>query len=1304
MSIINEKYQILAPKLQYLKDEVILSQAWKKSNSYIRRHNWYADILELDCTVVDLEKKLEQYALDLSEGSTYKPDPLRVILAPKNKKWVFPDDDKKSWLPAKGENNKTEQPLRPLAHISIRDQTVNTAIMLCIADAVESVQGPTEESDFIKAQQEQIYSYGNRLHCEWISHFNKKRQARFSWGSSKSYRQYFDDYKRFLKRPQNVCNYYESTLPPNKELYVVSLDLSKFYNHIDLNLLVEELKYLYREYVDYYNFSQEYKDEELFWKKVKEIFKWEWTKSDYTKNNNIIENAKSSLGLPQGLVASGFFANAYLIRFDRMVGEYLKENLKKNQKEEIKKGRKKLEKIEILDYCRYVDDIRLVVEVSGNIKPEIIEKKVSRLIKCLLKQHLMINLKRNKEKDIDKEKIIDINEKKTSIVSFRQLSNKSNISAVMNTIQHGISGTPDADSLQQIIGELFGLLRMSDALEGEGIKKGNELELSRIYLPHMDIRDETLKRFSATRLVKTLRFKKSMTVHNEQVAINETGTKVMTASQMLEHEFETVARKLISSWAENPSLSLLLKCGFELYPDVTLLYPVLEALELKLFDKSVSPDEIKTAEYVISDLLRAASTSIGYKPGYVYPESVNLNGFREELAAFAKKLVSTEKHFPWYVKQQAILFLITNGDYGFSIDEDQDGLNLYELLHDSSLYRIKGNNKILDRLSTSLIAQQLNPNREKYATWFIDWINNLNDDNYKKQVLQMLLTNRPDLLSKVLLSSKTKKSNWRNFIPSSIRIHLTEKKGLNFNSNLKGFVSLMEVIGSKNNPFKQENALLNLTKAILEDPHTLQKLNEGWGVADIRISCKNWNGVQNPSCTNLSIKWNEQREENTFNLFQPPSWIRENFKWMYTLGAILRACLTGEYDFTSNTFLHREDIGVYRGIKSTSYTRKFALINNGKGLVEEPSPITPWLIEFLYKLLQWPGINYREILIREWKDVSNIGDLQLIIGKRLDHQRKIYGKLSRTPVYTLPVSRHLKDKNLKLRFAVVQPLLPQLEDFNVKDPTSWSKLYREKHRDHLASICHLVNKQVKSTISAKKPLTENDNGDTFAGVDVIVFPELSVHPDDIELLRGLSDETNAHIFAGLTFLHSTSEQKPINQALWLLRSETDSGREFTYVYQGKKHMTKPESQMEIESYRPYQAVIELEWNGEETIRLAGAICYDATDLSIAADLRDVSDVFIISAMNKDIQTFDNMVSYLHYHMYQPVILANTGQFGGSTVQAPFSNNQRIIAHVHGNQQIAISIFEIDPSVFKRKSKPESFPDIKTPPAGYVGRN
>jgi hypothetical protein len=109
-------------------------------------------------------------------------------------------------------------------------------------------------------------------------------------------------------------------------------------------------------------------------------------------------------------------------------------------------------------------------------------------------------------------------------------------------------------------------------------------------------------------------------------------------------------------------------------------------------------------------------------------------------------------------------------------------------------------------------------------------------------------------------------------------------------------------------------------------------------------------------------------------------------------------------------------------------------------------------------------------------------------------------------------------------------------------------------------------------------------------------------------------------------------------------------------------------------------------------------------LSLIADLRDVSDVFIIAAMNQDIQTFDNMVAALHYHMDQPVILANTGEFGGSTAQTPYTKHARLIAHVHGNHQVAVSIFEMDASLFKEKSMPSPWPDLKTPPAGYNGRS
>jgi hypothetical protein len=1275
LNMLNKDYENIAPKLEFLKDEIILAQAWKKSHTYIRRHNWYVDILELDCSIVDLEDKLKDWARLIGEGK-YKPEPLRIVPAPKNQQWDFPEelDQEASWYPVDESGKRVAQDLRPLAHLSIRDQTLSTAVMLCLADAIETAQGPTDLYDFLEAQHHKVYSYGNRLHCQWVDHANNNKQAKFSWGSSKCYRQYYEDYKLFLRRPKEVCNYYSSSIDPSKELYIVSLDLKKFFNNIDLALLVNELKSLYKDYYNSYKPLEKYKEDTAFWKKVKEIFNWEWSKKDYDQNNEIIKSAKSALGLPQGLVASGLLANAYLVRFDRMIGDLIKTNIKPN--------------IKLLDYCRYVDDIRIVIEAPNEIDLQTFKNEIHEFINSLITGKLPKS----------QNKIVEINNKKTNIISYQQFSNENNISAVMNSLQHRISGTPDLDSIHQIIGELVSLLRVSDVFIDQRKQKGNFLELSRISVPHLDVRDDTLKRFSATRLVKTLREKKSMTVHSE-IINNDTGMSTITAGQMLVHEFETVARNLISVWSYNPSLSLLLKCGFELYPDVNLLKPVIKALEYKLFHDS---PERKTAEYIISDLLRSASISIGYQNEKAYPESLDLIAFREELATFSKKLVDEGNEFPWYVKQQAILFLITNNDIGFTFSDVGNELEAYKLLHEAVLYKNKSGhvNNFKKKLATSIVAQQLIPNRQKYTSWFINFMNELNSNEAKSQAIRTLAISRSDLFMEMLRSNRIKGTDWEQLIPGYIRLSAKAKRNSKFNINIKEAIPLLSIIQSENNPFIQENALLLLTRAILKDPDSYIHLKNGNGIENIKVKCENWHQIQNPQFQGLRITWDSVNDENSFNLVPPPNWIEERFQWMYNLGSILRTSIVGGFDFTKHTFLYSEDLGKYKGIKSTTFTRQFSLINQGRGLLDESMPITPWLSEFLYKLLQWPGIKQWENSLIPWKNISNLGDLLKIIEIRIKHQSRIFGKLSQTPMYTLPVSNRFKDIKSKFRFAVVQPLLPQMNDFNAKDPTNWTDEYRKKHRDHLASICHLINKQVQSTIRARKG---NDQSDTFEGIDVIVFPELAVHPDDIGILRSLSDNTKAHIFTGLTFLQTKHSSEPINQALWLLRSEHKGGREFIHVYQGKHHMTKPEKKMGIKSHRPYQVIVELEGVKGEPIRIAGAICYDATDLGIAADLRGVSDVFLISAMNKDIQTFDNMVSYLHYHMYQPIILANTGEFGGSTVQAPFSKHQRTIAHVHGNQQIAISIFEIDPSIFKETSRPPAFPDIKTPPAGYEGR-
>jgi hypothetical protein len=139
-------------------------------------------------------------------------------------------------------------------------------------------------------------------------------------------------------------------------------------------------------------------------------------------------------------------------------------------------------------------------------------------------------------------------------------------------------------------------------------------------------------------------------------------------------------------------------------------------------------------------------------------------------------------------------------------------------------------------------------------------------------------------------------------------------------------------------------------------------------------------------------------------------------------------------------------------------------------------------------------------------------------------------------------------------------------------------------------------------------------------------------------------------------------------------------------------------------------VVELQWPNEPGFRISGAVCYDATDLALAADLKDKSHMFVVAAMNKDVKTFDSMVGALRYHMYQHVLIANSGEFGGSTAQAPYDkDHQRLISHAHGSQQIAISVLDVPIDDFGPKllaaKKGVPVPKIvterigKTPPAG-----
>lgn len=1318
MSVIKDEYRDLPPRGKKLCDVVVLAQAWKKSHTYIRRHNWYADVLELDASTINLEDHLVRWADEVCKGD-FRPKDLLLVPAPKNACWSFrpmpstveellaldidslgsePSFD--DWSPRKRVSDERPfvreasadlQKLRPLAHLSIRDQTLATAVLMCLAEAVESAQGDPTGGDVLAMRANGVVSYGNRLHCTWVVDAGGKSRAQFSWGNSRIYRQYFQDYRMFLARPRRICVELTSQLPPRRELYVVSLDIKSFFDHIDRSALLAELKNLEVEHRTALGLPDELAADAEFWERAAQIFSWQWRTEDQQHAELILGDERQTLelGLPQGLVASGFLANAYLVRFDR--------DLQKAASECAPVG----DGVRLLDYCRYVDDMRLVLEVKsgpgGAVQAAVLER-VKGFVSSVLEAHCIRIGARSLELSSDK----------CSVTSYRAISAQSHVSSLMEMLNAELSGTFDLESLAQAAGGLDGLLWMSEQIDSAPDAKRYQLALATIAVPNTDVRDDTVKRFVATRIAQLMRHRLAMTDLESQAGSAETVSDQVTQGVVLSHEFESTARKLIKCWAENPALALLLRCGLDLFPHPRLLSPVAEALNVKLFDVSADLDvtkrrQVRVAEYVLADLLRAGAVETGFRDPEEYPEGVDIPGYREDLGGVARRVLTERPLSPWYLLQQARLYLASIGDASLAATvEIAPEVQAYVALQRAALFEPALGDELRNAIPLAIVAQQLQPNARRFGLWLSEGLRRTDDEEVREEVVHTVALTRPDLLMAALNGRRA--SNWRQFVPTAlVQASKRASSSRRHSAKLKGTQVLLQIISEASNLFDQENAVLMLADALLRHPGIEEHLAAGRNAADIVLQCADWSRLSElPEQSGFLCVESVEGSDETNPLYARPPWVAPEKAWLYGLGRILRSALTGEFDFTSRRYLVTEDVGRYSGLRSTWFKRRFGLLNSGRGLLDEPGPVSPWLSSLFSTLLQWPGVEFRANAVSAAGDVRTAAELLTLVQERIVVQRGLFGRRSKTPMYVVPVDDHKPLQDRPLRVAIVQPMRPWREEFDDKDPTYWTLGTLAEHRRHLAEVCRLTHQKLKTWASASS-VKSSDNPDDPV-VDVILFPELAVHPEHVFLLRRLSDKVRANIFTGLTFLHSHKAGGTVNQGLWLIRTESPGhGRAFQYAWQGKLHPMKDEVRMGVKGHRPHVTLVELPIGAKSRTRIAAAICYDATDLDLVADLRDRSDIFLVAALNQDVQTFDNMVAALHFHMYQPVVLANSGEFGGSTAQVPLPKHERLIAHVHGNQQVAVSVFEVDPSLFKSTSPTKAPKALKAPPAGYKGR-
>ena len=1200
----------LTPSIEYLSAEYVLIQAWKKASAHIRYHNSFSDTLALDLAAVDLPNFTSRLSKRIRSGG-FEPDLLKFVPAPKSQDWrVNPDG---VWEPREKEVAK----IRPLAHVSLEDQVVSTAILLCLSDRAETIQGDPR-GDFKNNQfRKSMMSYGNRLFCD----FDEDNEVLVHrWGSAKLYRSYFEDYRSFLKRSEVVA----SSTQIQRNVLLLQTDLSKFYDRVQPDQLFDSISSLERK-----------NDDIDFFTVTKNMFNWYWDNEsrDIIRKLEVREEPNTNgVALPQGLVPAGFFANILMLNFDKEilshVGQYI------------------TPEILLHDACRYVDDVRLTISVTSDLKICEAQKATMSWLEDVLSKHCP-------NQQFSKKKTTTTSLKKSSVPLIRQ-------SRRMERIQKAISGGFDASGGEDVIQSLEALVRTQADLANA--EDANQITALRA-IP--DVNGNTVNRFAAVRFRKTFRSLRPLLDEESIQGVDENEEvfrKKRFSRQDLDDEAHMFAISLIRKWVEDPSNVRLLRIGLDIWPSPKLLQAVLKLIHPYLMGGIQSFGQQNIALYCLAEIFKAGAVETGFVEDLeCLPRPVNISAYRKLLLDTAKLVLSQERwNPPWYVKQQALLFIAAHKPKAISRAKRYRSNKEYWHLISFLGGRFSG-------LSDSKFAKYAIVARRSFSS-NSDAVKVATKGMTRKRYLE--IAKRDIEFAKELLAHDV----------SDLQVHPSILLDLGFDSGSSGDGSLslssLVLKSGQLNCLRNEIGVLTfadqfMKMALMENlpdiipPSTVRVKTKGIGKyrAVIEISLL-------PGSTSSKYK----------SIYSVPSWVCGDQHWRFQLGYLLRFILTGHVDFglSAQPQSWKETQPLYLPARGHWLQRQYGFYNGHDSFGDDWLPISQNTLDILLNLLVWPGFRTPN-LAADCK--VSFQDTWSTICKALREAKKSIGPSTKTLMLKVnaPILGRINDTR-PLRACVVQSMMPQKVDIVANDLEMSSSATRTRYRQHLSATLAAVEKMLDLRATHK---SEYNNR-----LDWLVFPELAIHPKDVRShLVPFARSFKTIILAGLCYERLVPDNPLVNSALWIIPREVPGqGLQVLSRRQGKQNLSQDEEQFNaltpmISGFRPAQWLIGYEWQDEDPndpLWLTASICYDATDLKLASDLRNRSDVFAIPALNQDVGTFDQMAQALHYHMYQLVLIANNGAYGGSNAHLPKGEAyQRQVFHTHGQPQATISFFEID---------------------------
>jgi len=1261
--------EVLLPKLDDLRAECVLMQAWKKTSTYLRQHSWYADTLEIDFQSLRVPEFLRGIQERLKSPEEWTPSQLEFVPAPKGQSWRLEDD---KWKPRENIRKK----IRPLAHLALQDQIVATAMLMCLADRVEQGLGdplqPIEDAE----NRRKVLAYGNRLFCDSTAGVLQHR-----WGSSKLYRLYFRDYQTFLRRPEVVSDQLKSETKPNPnasswEIAIVQSDLSKFYDRVRPALLHEKVGALLVE-----PSAAEFLT--LFCK----VFTWQWKDGERARQYADLHKIAGfeSVALPQGLVASGFFANIALRDFDAALRHFFEKPLDSEGRFILK------------DACYYVDDLRLVLLVERGTRETDIETAVQKWLQSQLDQcapGLVVEMLKTKATVKDRLKRFLVPQSRTA-----------------NRIQSDVSGVFDMLHGTELIGAIEGFFHTqkrysSDSEQSLAGRSGLLVGIS-------DMRDDTAARFAAGRFRRTFRSLRPLLLSESQpIGTPEASTEVDEASdsspsrlilsrEQLDERGQLFSAMLIDEWVANPGNVRLLRIALDLYPDNEFLDRILTLLQpgWKLGGGSRGAGR-EVQQYCLAEIFRAGATETGIVgDDDCLPSGIDVTAYHDRLTREGVEILNacmattgTRKRFPWYLLQQVFLYLTVRNALPESLASVASGKGRGLFRHFRFARFLSGTMRLpLGERSAFLILA-----RSSFG---------LNEAF--EQALQGMVS--PKFLRCLgEISPDVAKAAWARLkiSPTDGQAQVARALGIESGSMAVETV-LADFVLRDRNPFWEEENILRLAEELLANPiGEWPEVLTPW-----QIACE----VSRAAGSSFGqLKAGSVRITSALpkgvHLFTVPAWCdTPEDKQRFQLGMILRFGLRGTVDFYSADLPRQAGRRPrYRPPVSHWERQRYSTFQGRSAFGPPWIPVSSWTEDFLFDLLRWPGSGLAASVVPlvEWAR-----RLKARLGALKESSGKATGLSFLEQAAPWPDSPP-KDWTRSLRVGIVQSVVPGLSHYvsRPNDPELVGDAgFRTSQRRHLSAVLEAVVQmlQVRET---HRPQQRNDS----RVIDLLVFPELAIHPLDIQpLVLPFVRRYKCIVLFGQVYhpAYPGSSSGLINSCMWAIPEwRVASGFQVRFVEQGKAHLIQEEMALTPQPipFRPAQWIVQYRWNSDEAIeplRLSASVCYDATDLALAADLKSRSDLYFVCALNRDVGTFDRMSEGLHYHMFQGVIVVNNGQFGGSSFYMPFGKSyERQVFHLHGQPQASIAFAEVSPQKLINRPNPSPAEqpdgDWKTHPANW----